>query len=83
MEPLIYEGYIIAVDTADTDHAKLVGKLVVAWHKSKGLTLCWFKLIKGAEVLVSENSLYGSIVLSREKEWRVIARVLWWIGKAP
>jgi len=83
MEPLIYEEYIIAVDTADTDHAKLVGKLVVAWHKSKGLTLCWFKLIKGAEVLVSENSLYGSIVLSREKEWRVIARVLWWIGKAP
>lgn len=36
MSPLILDGYIIAVDTCDTAHDDLIGKIVVAWNR-KGL----------------------------------------------
>src|SRR5260370_3629273 len=32
MSPLILDGYIIAVDTSDISHDKLVGQIVVAWN---------------------------------------------------
>lgn len=37
MSPLILDGYIIAVDISDTAHGDLIGKIVVAWHREKGL----------------------------------------------
>ena len=37
MSPLILDGYIIAVDTSDTAHGDLIGKIVVAWNREKGL----------------------------------------------
>jgi len=37
MSPLILDGYIIAVDTSDTAHDDLIGKIVVAWNPEQGL----------------------------------------------
>ena len=37
MSPLILDGYIMAVDTSDTAHDDLLGKIVVAWNREKGL----------------------------------------------
>jgi hypothetical protein len=34
-------------------------------------------------VLQSENASYESITLSGKQKWKIVARVLWWIGKAP
>jgi len=38
MSPLIHDGYILAVDSAQTEIAELNGKIVIAWHRDKGLT---------------------------------------------
>ena len=37
MAPMILDGNIIAVDTSETDHEKLIGKVVVAHSPEKGL----------------------------------------------
>jgi hypothetical protein len=34
-------------------------------------------------VLQSENTSYESITLSGKQKWKIVAKVLWWIGKAP
>lgn len=83
MAPLIQDGFIIAVDSSDTDLSKFEGKIVIAWHKDMGLTVSRFRRFDQTEVLQPENSEYESITLSAKNHWKIVARVLWWIGKAP
>jgi SOS-response transcriptional repressor LexA len=83
MSPLIYDGYILAVDSSQIDRAKLNGKIVIAWHKDMGLTVSRLRRYDHTEVLHPENREYESITLDRKNEWKILAKVLWWIGKAP
>jgi SOS-response transcriptional repressor LexA len=83
MTPLIPDGCIVAVDSSQNDHDQLDGKIVVAWHKDKGLTVSRFRRYDHTEILVPENDGYESITLSAKHRWKILARVLWWIGKAP
>lgn len=83
MNPLIYDGYILAVDSSQTDHAKLEGCIVIAWHKDMGLTVSRLQRYGDAEVLQPENRRYDSIVLDTKLSWKILAKVLWWIGRAP
>jgi hypothetical protein len=39
MSPLISDGYILVVDFAQNNIGELDGKVVIAWHKDKGLTV--------------------------------------------
>jgi SOS-response transcriptional repressor LexA len=83
MSPLIPDGYVVAVDSAQRDHTQLNGKVVVAWHKDKGLTISRFRRYDHTEILEPENHGYESITLSAKHRWKILAKVLWWIGKAP
>ncbi len=83
MIPVIPDGCIVAVDSSQTDHMKLDGKIVVAWHKDQGLTVSRFKRYDHTEILEPENHSYESITLSAKHRWKILAKVLWWIGKAP
>jgi transcriptional regulator with XRE-family HTH domain len=81
MSPLILDGYIIAVDTADTAHDDLIGKIVVAWNRDKGLLVSRLIRFDHTEVLVSDHREYVSVSLATESHWRVIGKVLWWTGR--
>jgi SOS-response transcriptional repressor LexA len=83
MNPLLYDGYILVADSSQTDPSKLDGKIVIAWHKDKGLTVSRLQAYDHTEVLRAENSAYESVVLNKKHSWRIVAKVLWWIGKAP
>jgi SOS-response transcriptional repressor LexA len=83
MNPLLYDGYILVADSSQTDPSKLDGKIVIAWHKDKGLTVSRLQAYDHTEVLRAENSAYESIVLNKKHSWKIVAKVLWWIGKAP
>ena len=83
MRPLIYDGSILAVDSSQTDRAELAGKIIIAWHPDTGLTVSRLQRYDHTEVLQPENRDYEPISLSSETGWKVIAKVLWWIGKAP
>jgi len=83
MSPLIHDGYILVVDFSQSSISSLHGKIVIASHKDKGLTVSRLKRYDHTVVLQSENASYESITLSGKQKWKIVAKVLWWIGKAP
>ena len=83
MMPLIYDGDILAVDSSQVDFSELNDKVVVAWHKDMGMMVSRLRHYGDTEVLQPENKEYESIVLNNNHKWRILAKVLWWIGNAP
>jgi SOS-response transcriptional repressor LexA len=83
MMPLICDGYILAVDSSQTYIPELNGKIVIAWHKDMGLTVSRLQNYDHTEVLQPENGEYKPILLNNKHKWKILAKVLWWIGKAP
>jgi SOS-response transcriptional repressor LexA/DNA-binding XRE family transcriptional regulator len=83
MSPLIENGDIVAVDSSQTDPAQLSGKIVVAWHREQGLSVAHFLLVQGVQMLNSENRGYQPLVLEKDRNWRIVGKVLWWIRQAP
>jgi SOS-response transcriptional repressor LexA len=84
MAPTICDGYIVAVDSSQTDRNKMNGKIVIVWSKDKGLTVSRFRRYDHTETLQPENPKYESITLGNKRStWKVVATVLWWIGRAP
>jgi SOS-response transcriptional repressor LexA len=79
MMPLIHDGYIVVVDTSQTNRRKLYGQVVVAAHKEQGLIVSRLQRFDDTEVLVPENREYNSTALS--PSWRIVAKILWWIGR--
>jgi phage repressor protein C with HTH and peptisase S24 domain len=82
MSPQILDGYIVAVDTSDVPRETLVGQIVVAWHATnKRLLLSRLIRIDHTEILVSDHREYQSFSLASGSPWRILGRVLWWIGR--
>lgn len=79
MNPLICDGNILAADYSQNDRTQLLGKIVIAWNKNKGLTVSRLQRYGTIEVLQSENSEYESVVL--DNNWKIVAKVLYWIGQ--
>jgi SOS-response transcriptional repressor LexA len=82
MSPLILDGYIIAVDTSNVEKDSLVGQIVVASHKEKGLLVSRLIRFDHMDVLVSDQREYGSVPVTAGSEWRLVGKVLWWTGRA-
>ena len=61
MSPLILDGYIIAVDTSDTAHDDLIGKIVAAWNREKGLLVSRLIRFGHTDVQVSDHREYVSV----------------------
>jgi SOS-response transcriptional repressor LexA len=80
MMPLIHDGYIIVIDTSQTNRGKLYGQIVVAAHKEHGLIVSRLQRFDETEVLVPENREYESTAVSTNG-WRIVAKLLWWIGR--
>lgn len=83
MAPLIQDGDIIAVDSSQNDPGLLSGKIIVALHRDHGLSLGRFLMVDGTQILESENREYQPIVFGKDRKWRIIGKVLWWIRQAP
>ena len=83
MSPLIHDGDILAVDYSETSHADLDGKIVVAWHKDRGLCVSRLRRYRGVEVLEAENRDYESVTLGSDRSWRIVGKILWWTRLAP
>ena len=81
--PPLCDGYILVVDSSQTYVPELNGKIVIAWHKDMGLMVSRLQNYDHTEVLQPENAEYKPILLNNKHKWKILAKVLWWIGKAP
>ncbi len=82
MSPLILDGYIVAVDTSATENDDLVGQIVIAWHREKGLLVSRLIRFDHMDALVSDRREYEAVSLTAGSDWRIVGKVLWWTGKA-
>ncbi len=55
MAPVMLDGNIIAVDTSETDHGKLIGKVMVAHSAEKGLLVSRLMTFDHTVALVSDQ----------------------------
>jgi hypothetical protein len=83
MSPLIHDGDILAVDYSIVNHAELDGKIVVAWHKERGLCVSRFRRYRGVEVLEAENREYEDVTIGSDRNWKIVGKILWWTRLAP
>jgi SOS-response transcriptional repressor LexA len=83
MAPLIQDGYLVAADSSVTNMNDLDGKIVIAWHRDVGLTISRLRLYDHTAVLVPENSEFVGVTIGAKQPWKIVATVLWWIGRAP
>jgi transcriptional regulator with XRE-family HTH domain len=82
MMPLIYDGYILVVDSSQIHPAEVDGKVVIVWHRDRGLTVSRMQHYGHTNVLQPEDREHDSIILDSKQNWKILAKVLWWIGKA-
>ena len=82
MSPLILDGYIIAADTSDIAPDKVVGQIVVASHREKGLLVSRLIRFDQTGALVSDQREYEALPAAAGSGWRIVGKVLWWTGRA-
>jgi phage repressor protein C with HTH and peptisase S24 domain len=80
MEPLIYDGEMIAVDSFQTDRRNLYGKIVVAANQAQGLSLAYLRRYDSLEVLEGETRQAEPTIINKGGNWRIVGKVLWWIS---
>ena len=83
MEPLIRSGDLLAIDSFQTEHEELYGKIVIASNEKQGLCVSRLRCYEGLEVLEGENHEHDPVLLNKAGGWRIVGRVLWWISPAP
>jgi phage repressor protein C with HTH and peptisase S24 domain len=79
MQPVLHNGYIIAVDQKQTEKSKLDGQIIVVHHRDMGLVVSRYRAINGGGALFPDNRSHPPVSMSRG--WRVVGRVMWWIGQ--
>lgn len=82
MAPILQHGSIFAVDEAENNPEKLVGKIVLASHDVCGLIVHWLQRYGKTTMLVPENKDYPPVYIEDE-DWKIVGKVLWWHTKAP
>jgi SOS-response transcriptional repressor LexA len=86
MSPMLEDGYIVAVDTAQTDRTRLHGQMVAARDPEGGVTIKWLRQVGKQEMLIPQHTSkrHQPAMLSsgddQDTGWAVVGRVLWWIG---
>jgi len=83
MSPMINDGDVVVVDSAQTDPDDLNRKIVVAWHRERGLSLARFISADGVHLLESENHECDPVTVEKDRQWQILGKVLWWIRKGP
>jgi phage repressor protein C with HTH and peptisase S24 domain len=83
MSPLIDDGDVLAIDGSQTNSGELNGKIVLAWHREKGLSVARLSVVDGIQILESENRDRMRVILEKNRKWQIVGRVLWWIRHAP
>lgn len=78
MMPLIHDGYIVVVDTAQNAPQKLYGEIVAAWHRDHGVVVSRFHSVDHTDLLIPDNREYKPIAIYLP-EWRMLGKVIWWM----
>lgn len=85
MSPLLEDGYVVAVDTAEVEAQRLYNEMVAARDPEGGVTIKWLRKVGPDLLLVPQHTStrYQPIILTRTSGWKIVGRVVWWLGFPP
>jgi SOS-response transcriptional repressor LexA len=79
MQPLLHDGYMLVVDRKQNSVKELDGgQMVVAHHQSLGMVVSRLFKVQGNRLLIPDNRAHDAVPFGAG--WRIIGRVLWWMG---
>ena len=86
MSPMLLDGYIAAVDTAQRDPVRLVNEMVAARGPDGGVTVKWLRKSGKDLMLIPQHTSkrHQPVILTRDgddSQWGIVGKVLWWIGQ--
>ncbi|HWR36000.1 MAG TPA: S24 family peptidase [Clostridia bacterium] len=83
MTPILEDGFVVCVDTHEQDHSHLYNEMVAARDPDGGVTVKWLRKVGADDMLIAQHTSprFPPVLLSREPGWRIIGRVLFWIGR--
>lgn len=82
MLPVLHTGFIVLVDTAQRDVAKLVGKMVAA-RDENGVTIKWLRKQGKMYLLVPQNTApqHEVRIITEADDVSIVGEVVKWIGQ--
>ena len=81
MAPIVGEDFIVAIDTSITDPSQLQEALIAVVDRNDVLIVRCLTRYGETEMLIAENRRREPIPYN-SYDWRIVGKVLWWIGKA-
>jgi len=85
MSPFLNDGYIAVIDTADNSRKALYNDMVAVRDPEGAVTIKWLRRNGPDEILVAHHTSvrHQPMVITGNDDWKVIGKVVWWIGKPP
>jgi phage repressor protein C with HTH and peptisase S24 domain len=82
MRPILEPGYIAAIEFSAIDKERDMDRMVAARGPGERIAFFWLRTVGGELTLIPHNMNSGetAIMLRRDKRWKSLGRVLWWIG---
>jgi DNA-binding XRE family transcriptional regulator len=86
MSPMIEPGFIFAVDLAQNDVSRMRNEMVAACDRQGRITVRWLKRSGAKAHLTGQNAkrAFAPIMVDPDgtsiEGWKVVGKVLWWIG---
>jgi SOS-response transcriptional repressor LexA len=83
MSPTLLDGYIVVVDTADNRRDALYDEMVAACDPEGAVTIKWLRKAGTQELLLAQHTSprYEPIVITGNDDWKIIGKVVWWVGR--
>jgi transcriptional regulator with XRE-family HTH domain len=84
MSPMLEEGYIVAVDAFNKETRSLIDQMIAVIKSDGNVSIRWLRKSGKMEMLVAEKSgsLHQPVVISAEPDWKIVGRIVWWVGMA-
>lgn len=84
MSPILNDGYVVIIDTAQRDPARVINRMVAA-REDEGITIKWLRSQDEVMMLVPQHvSLRHPVrVLRAEGNFSIVGVVVKWIGEPP
>jgi phage repressor protein C with HTH and peptisase S24 domain len=83
MSPVLEDEYVVAVDTKQQDPLQLYNQMVVARDPEGGVTIKWLRKVDDELMLLPQHTSvrHPPTLISKTSGWKIVGRVLWWIGE--
>jgi SOS-response transcriptional repressor LexA len=80
MSPVLEEGSVVVIDTQEREAGALIGKMVAAQDSEGAVTIKWLRKVGQEYILMAEHTSLRHNPIIMRPGWKIVGRVLFWVG---